>query len=51
MLKFNKYRRTLEQEDYHYELHDVKELTASGAIQSDSDLLAFTTYPDTSEGG
>ncbi|MCX5781340.1 MAG: 2-isopropylmalate synthase, partial [Elusimicrobia bacterium] len=25
MLKFNKYRRTLEQEEYHYELHDVKE--------------------------
>jgi len=25
MLKFNKYRRTLEQEEYHYELHDAKE--------------------------
>jgi DNA gyrase/topoisomerase IV subunit A len=32
-------------------IHNVMDLTSSGAIQSDFDLLAFTTYPDTLEGG
>ncbi len=39
MLKFNKYRRTLEQEEYHYELHDVKDPNLY------RDVFPFTEIP------
>src|SRR5271157_5431430 len=42
MLKFNKYRRTLEQEEYHYELHDTKDPNLYRDVFPYSDIPKIT---------